>query len=160
MGTHPIFESDFDCLTECPSKSHVSFAKTTLAPAGGLTRPQLLTLTWGSLLSATVLCTTSCAPLPSPCLRSGATLPTTTQCSTVTVAPQKLSTPDVTGVATLAPPFSSSSFSAPPSSPRPRSAQTKSPDGLPKQKNCRSDTTSQNKKHSLCLVPNLFIDRL
>jgi len=22
MGTHPIFESDFDCLTECVRKNH------------------------------------------------------------------------------------------------------------------------------------------
>merc|ERR1712176_1013192 len=108
MGTHPIFESDFDCLTECQSKSHVSSVKTTLAPAGGLTRPQLLTLTTRSLLSATVPCTTSCAPLPSPFQRSGATPPTTTQCSPATAAPPKLLTPVATGVATLAPPFSSS----------------------------------------------------
>merc|ERR1712212_83751 len=24
MGTHPIFESDFDCLTECCEKGHVT----------------------------------------------------------------------------------------------------------------------------------------
>merc|ERR1712062_176908 len=24
MGTHPIFESDFDCLTECPENHHLT----------------------------------------------------------------------------------------------------------------------------------------
>merc|ERR1712037_291655 len=28
MGTHPIFESDFDCLTECPKKSSTSTSPT------------------------------------------------------------------------------------------------------------------------------------
>merc|ERR1712157_681693 len=36
MGTHPIFESDFDCLTECPP-SHLSFAPGVTLPSAPAT---------------------------------------------------------------------------------------------------------------------------
>merc|ERR1712212_423568 len=41
MGTHPIFESDFDCLTDCPqyrmsAGERYSFSLTTFSPSGKL----------------------------------------------------------------------------------------------------------------------------